>query len=220
MNTKDYHDNIEYQQSDGWVFYNFRSTKFVFELYPDNENQQSVIDYINLFGRLENFIYRYILHDKDIKKDGSPTKPHYHLYLETDRRYTASKLLDKIGLDDNKWVMECDSKSAFLRYLIHYDNPDKHLYSIDSVHTNIDNFDELSIWRKPRKSKQSKILKELRGEDGLIECFNIIDNMFTCGRNPNINHIYRELLKAGLYNHMVGHRDIIYKYYEGVKYNR
>lgn len=113
LNTKDYHDYIALQQSNDWVFYNFRSTRFIFELYPDNPQHQAVIDFINLFAVLQGWEYRYILHDKDLKDDGTDVKPHYHLYLETDRRYMASKLLDKIGLDDSRWCAECDSKSAF-----------------------------------------------------------------------------------------------------------
>lgn len=118
--NKDYHTLFEV--NDNWVFKNFRSFDFILQLYPDNDDHQYVIDYINLFAFDDNLQYRYILHDKDIKDDGELVKPHYHVYLRYDYNKTCSSVIKDLGIPHPKWIRDCDSKSIFIRYLCHYDD--------------------------------------------------------------------------------------------------
>lgn len=220
MNNKDYHDlfNVD----DNWVFKNFRSFDFILELYPDNDEHSYVIDYINLFALDDGFDFRYILHDKDVKEDGTPVKEHWHVYIRYDYNKSCSAVIKDLGVPHPKWIRDCDSKSIFIRYLCHYDNPEKFPYSISAVHTNILDFENLPLWRKPRKTKKDGIFKELKGEDGLTNCLLLVDNLFYSRGQKGVtqNLVIKEIMNAGLYKHLCGHRDLIFRYYDGLKYNR
>lgn len=73
------------------------------------------------------------LHDKDINKDGTLKKPHYHVMLMFDSvktRKQATEIFKKIGGVGAEAV---NSPRAYARYLCHLDNPDKVQYSIKEV---------------------------------------------------------------------------------------
>lgn len=73
------------------------------------------------------------LHDKDINKDGTLKKPHYHVVLKFDgikTRKQAEKVFKKIGGVGAEVV---NSPRAYMRYLCHLDNPDKVQYPVEEV---------------------------------------------------------------------------------------
>lgn len=73
------------------------------------------------------------LHDKDINKDGTLKKPHFHVMLMFDSvktRKQVEKIFNKIG---GVGVEAVNSPRAYARYLCHLDNPDKAQYPIEEV---------------------------------------------------------------------------------------
>ncbi len=73
------------------------------------------------------------LHDKDINKDGTLKKPHFHVMLMFDSvktRKQAEEIFKKIG---GVGVEAVNSPRAYARYLCHLDNPDKAQYPIEEV---------------------------------------------------------------------------------------
>lgn len=91
--------------------------------------------------------FAFIKHEYDIKEDGKPDKPHYHIYIYSNCPHTiqsVSKTYDiplnlfSIRYNKNKNPIEPDRKSC-IRYLIHKDNKDKYPYNInDIVYNGID----------------------------------------------------------------------------------
>lgn len=79
----------------------------------------------------KNFIY--ILHDKDVKEDGTPKKAHYHVLLYFENQKLLSTLKNQLCLNDSDFY-EIRSLSGQLRYLIHYDDEDKFQYDIKDVY--------------------------------------------------------------------------------------
>lgn len=73
------------------------------------------------------------LHDKDINKDGTPKKPHYHImvmYQSVKTRAQAKSVFDKIG---GVGLEALNCPHAYARYLCHLDDPNKAQYPIEEV---------------------------------------------------------------------------------------
>ena len=83
----------------------------------------------------ENFIYAYILHDKDILDDGTFKKPHWHIII----RFPNPRSLDALKKLLNHNYIETCNFYFYSRYLLHLDNPDKHLYSVSDISSNMIN---------------------------------------------------------------------------------
>lgn len=83
----------------------------------------------------------YIVHRFDIKEDGTPAKPHFHVLVGTSRvmsRRQLGSLLVSVGLwdcVDRHLIHVTNDRVAMCRYLIHLDNPEKHLYSASEIVT-------------------------------------------------------------------------------------
>ena len=84
--------------------------------------------------------FEYIYHDKDLKDDGSPKEPHFHVNLIL---YSARKLADVRrwfsggkdlnGLPANTLGQICMDIGASHDYLTHKENPDKFQYNSEDI---------------------------------------------------------------------------------------
>lgn len=83
--------------------------------------------------------FEYIFHDKDIKEDGTPKEPHFHVNLIL---FSARKLVeirrwffgfDPQGLPANTLGQICLDIGASHDYLTHKENPEKFQYNPDSI---------------------------------------------------------------------------------------
>lgn len=79
--------------------------------------------------------YAYILHDSDMGDDGQVKKSHYHWLGRRTTPVSIATISKSLGVPENA-VQFCRSYRAFLRYLIHADDPDKFQYPVDSVQGN------------------------------------------------------------------------------------
>lgn len=76
--------------------------------------------------------YAYILHDHDVKEDGSPKEPHYHIlcYRKSGFRLTPAFR----AFTQNTLIQPCRSRCHSYQYLIHKNDPDKAQYSEADIH--------------------------------------------------------------------------------------
>ena len=83
--------------------------------------------------------WAYIIHDKDVKKDGTPKDPHIHLYLNFRQSSADFKTVAKWFNDEPQYVSRVKQrKKDILMYLTHQNAPDKYLYKDEDVVSNFD----------------------------------------------------------------------------------
>ena len=89
--------------------------------------------------------YWLILHDKDLREDGTLKTPHYHVIFEVKDRHRAShyfemakNFFDNITQDAQITcnVLLNKQKRSNIRYLMHLDDTDKYQYPKDAVKSN------------------------------------------------------------------------------------
>lgn len=113
----------------------FQSRTMFLELYP--ESHQLQID--NLLN--SGWSYVGILHDKDMKLDGTLKKPHYHFVVEFDNPKLFSTVCNKLGFSFKKengkglppYGEPCRKFKDCVTYLIHKGKDDKYQYSVDEL---------------------------------------------------------------------------------------
>lgn len=84
--------------------------------------------------------WAYILHDKDIKEDGTPKPPHYHIVIRTEKSLGVDTIGAWFGIPSN-YVAVPKGYNAFLncaQYLTHELHEDKHRYEDSEITANFD----------------------------------------------------------------------------------
>lgn len=113
--------------------------------------------------------YAYILHDKDVKKDGTPRAPHWHILIKMDNTYTFNTIAKRFGVEP-QYVSKIKTRFAnCLMYLTH-NTPQaqidkKYQYDDEEVKSNY-------AWQKERQ----KGLDELKNQNKKREIIELIDN--------------------------------------------
>lgn len=107
----------------------FRDRKFCLLLYPDCAEHVQALEKIKA-----SYDYACILHDKDVLEDtGEVKKAHWHVVLISGKNAIWSSALSKeLGLDGN-YIQQCRNIDRALEYLIHFNEEEKHQYSIEEV---------------------------------------------------------------------------------------
>lgn len=83
--------------------------------------------------------WAYIIHNKDVKSDGTPIEPHIHLYLNFGESGASFKTVAKWFKDDEERISKVKGrKGDVLMYLTHQNAPDKFQYSEKEVKSNFD----------------------------------------------------------------------------------
>lgn len=74
------------------------------------------------------------LHDSDVRGDGSPKKPHWHVLAMWDGPVTAAVAAQLFGrMQVTAPAERVASLRGYARYLVHMDDHDKHRYDADDV---------------------------------------------------------------------------------------
>lgn len=113
-------------------------------------------------------------HDRDVKEDGSPKKPHYHLLVAYSNATTLNNfksLFEFCGMQksDLHMVFLCNSGLGYFRYLTHKDNPEKAQYNDNDIRI----FNDYNgIFEKFKKTEKNKT-------DNLIRIFQLVDELET-----------------------------------------
>lgn len=172
--------------------------------------------------------YAYILHDRDVKEDGTPKEPHYHFLfvLRRSRRLSDIQSCMKKTLQGNVLLQPCHSVSDSFGYLTHEDEDDKAKYDESDIVSSADK----SYW-KPDKSfndcdKSSDCIMSAYLD--LLNSMPLTDCAKKYGRDFIIhyNHIKSLLLDSGMvldkgvyipcHDFVNYNNDFIYRYKNGL----
>lgn len=118
----------------------------------------------------------YVLHDKDVKEDGTPKEPHWHIYLH----FTNSRQFDYIA----KWfdtpvqyVNKVKGKrfGDAVEYASHHNAPDKYQYDFGAIKANFD-YEKAVLKNVKDKETAASIDKVITAIDnGEITPYNVVN---------------------------------------------
>lgn len=116
--------------------------------------------------------YALIVHDKDIKEDGTPKGKHLHLVLQASKGASFNTWLERLRLlfaveIEAVSIQQMANLTGCLRYLIHKDDANKHQYAIEEIITN--SKETLNANFEYEKKLTTKDLLEIYTEEELIE---------------------------------------------------
>lgn len=123
-------------------------------LYEDTTDYDclSLLSDIEQYCNDKGYLFCSILHDKDyylqntyddnynlVGKVGELKKPHLHVLVAQDSYSYLCDLSTRFHLQQH-YFQRVKKVDAYINYLTHKDEPKKHLYSFDDIHTNRPNF--------------------------------------------------------------------------------
>lgn len=142
-------------------------------LYPDDLSQAFAISALR--GTAYNCVG--ILHDKDVKEDGSGElkKPHFHIVIKFANARSHSVVANELQLDE-RFLEPCRNWRASAEYLLHKGCPDKHQYSIEELFGSLKKALEQLIsddTEDERALKIIKLLNEIQHPITMMEFINL-----------------------------------------------
>ena len=144
--------------------------------------------------------YAYILHDRDIKDDGTPKDPHFHflLVLNRSRRLSDIQSCMKKTLQGNVLLQPCRSVSDSYGYLTHENDDNKVQYDESSIVSSADK----AYWKPADTSSDSVTSCDsiMLAYLDLLKSMPLTDCAKKYGRDFIIhyNHIKSLLLDSGM----------------------
>lgn len=103
----------------------------MFEIYEDSASPQ----WLQLLESMMIECYISPCHDKDVKEDGTPKKPHYHVVVKFDGGKSEAfcqAIIDDVG-GANGYGVVPRSLGGSIRYLSHTGYPSKYQYNPDDI---------------------------------------------------------------------------------------
>lgn len=110
-----------------------RARIWTFVFYPDSapENWHEIIT----SWKVEAYVSP--LHDKDLNGDNEEKKPHYHIVIVFSGKKSPEQIQELSNQLSKVKIIPAKNKVAdkriMVRYLVHYDNPEKFQYDIDDI---------------------------------------------------------------------------------------
>jgi hypothetical protein len=98
---------------------------FTLVLYPEDSNHCNLLNYLS-----NTYTCKYILHDKDINKDGELKKSHWHIVWQTPSPRTISSLKKELNID---YLESVRTQKQMLAYLIHANDSNKYQYPVSDL---------------------------------------------------------------------------------------
>lgn len=112
-------------------------------LYPDIWDVPSILAEIEKRTTIDKYVIAF--HDSDVKKDGSPVTPHYHVYLHFTTAWSPEHIAGWFNTSANKVSkIKADKGNPqqgmyyTLLYYTHSENHEKHFYPPESFTANFD----------------------------------------------------------------------------------
>lgn len=119
--------------------------KYLEESFPFNRHPDEEGNYI-WDTRPQPPYYAYIKHDKDNRDKVVPSDPesgiHYHFYLEFQNARSYASVATELGIPVTMLQGVKINKKAILQYLTHENDPSKHHYSPEEIHSNFNVVEE------------------------------------------------------------------------------
>lgn len=143
----------------------YRSRVHMLLLYPDDSSHLLALEKIK-----SSYDFAGCLHDKDIADDGILKKPHYHIVLRFSQAVWNTAICKELNISQN-YIENVNRFDNALQYLIHYNDSQKHQYSLNDVFGNLKKKLVESI-NKVEKSECEKVFE-------LIEYINNCDYKIT-----------------------------------------
>lgn len=105
--------------------------------------------------------YAFIEHDRDLKEDGLPKEPHFHILLYRKLGFRLTPLLK--AFTQNTLVQVCISKKKCYEYLTHKNDKDKAQYPSSAVtEYHRDDFNTLAVTaQEARENQYSQMLDDI-----------------------------------------------------------
>lgn len=120
------------------------------EHFPDYDSITDILD-----RKKQVVQYALLLHDKDIKEDGTPKKPHYHVYVHFDTSRDIEKVAKWFSIKSN-YISKIKGRwKDGLLYCTHRNAPFKYQYNPADVVANFDYEEELERLIKEDKNRLS-----------------------------------------------------------------
>lgn len=107
-----------------------KDRKYLGVLYPDSESYSC--DEVISELKLTFPEFAYILHDSDVDENGELKKPHIHWVARLRAARTLSAIANDVGVPENM-IERCRNFDSAVRYLIHFNDPDKFQYPLESI---------------------------------------------------------------------------------------
>lgn len=148
----------------------YRDRKHCLLLYPEDATHVEALEIIK-----RTMDYAVVLHDKDKNADGTDKKPHWHVAITTGNNPKWNSALSKeLGIEPN-YIEKPRNLDRALEYLIHYNDIEKHQYSIDDVQGSLKKrlLQNINASDKTEGEKISEILEMIELEEYKITymCF-------------------------------------------------
>lgn len=138
---------------------------YTFLIYPDSAPE----DWLDRLRAMHIPMYISPLHDRDKDEDGQTKKAHYHVLVmfESLKNLDAcDEMIEAVkGVKPPTQDFVVKSKRAYARYLLHYDDPAKYPYYLDSQVTAIcgaDDYDELIKSKSQADFEERQIMQDIQ----------------------------------------------------------
>lgn len=128
-------------------------------LYPEDSSHSLALDIIR-----KNYDYALCLHDLDLSDEGEIKKAHYHVVVRFGNARSSQSVANELGIQHN-YIEQCHNLNASLLYLIHFNNADKHQYTISCVEGTLKN--KLETLLSGEKDEGEDVLQLLSLLEGL-----------------------------------------------------
>jgi len=158
----------------------YRSRTHMLLLYPDNEQHCKAVEKIK-----QSYDYAMILHNRDYFTDGENAgelkKEHWHIVLRFKDGVWSSAICKDLGIEHN-YIEEVKKFDNALMYLIHYNDKEKALYTIDEVQGNLKKR-LAEIINKIEKSEGEKVFELIEHIEQQDKIITIKDFASYCAQN-------------------------------------
>lgn len=165
--------------------------------------------------------FAYILHDSDVREDGTNKSPHWHIMLKLSESRRRADIASWFSLEE-KYIQ--DSKSGkyelMVAYLIHLNAPEKHQYDSGSIYANFaykEMLDKVKgkLKKKSAEARINEIIELIA--NGTIREYNINDFVTVKEYDKYKSHIknaleYRSII---LERQNTRNMEVIYIYGDG-----
>lgn len=162
-------------------------------------------------GNLRRFLteqcrnWAWIVHDRDVKEDGTPKEVHKHVVCTFERERSFGQVVQLFAMyaeGQNTLVEPCQSLEASLEYLTHENDPQKWQYDRKEVIISSSAWYGKYIGAKERAEENEKFVNDLLAPSSR---FSVVAMARTYGRDFMRNmRSYMEFRKVALYEEMGG----------------